>query len=409
MSKLYFRYGAMNSGKSTAILQVAHNYEERGMKILLVKSTIDTKAEDKVSSRIGAERKVDFLLPVNSSLFKFLDKKNLPAAILVDEAQFLTPTQVDELYFITKNFNIPVICYGLRCDFKMNGFEGATRLLQIADDIEELKTICRCGKKATQNVRFINGQPIFEGEQIEIDDGSKVQYESVCGDCYLKLKNLKQQTQYNLDVKITDFNVNWHKIKSACMTTISKEAGSKEPSDEWKRKLLICQHSPIRRGEVSWKWPETPYAISTHFVRHHEGCEKFIGTERTDRTGINREERSQMNPVPMEMDANIQALINISMKRLCTCADPLTTKYWQAVLDAIYEYDENIFWANVPQCVRSGGCVEPFSNCQFYKKLMEGHTLEEQSDVMKRYDIYNEYAVKQLIRRKEKKSQNKQI
>ena len=95
MSKLYFRYGAMNSGKSTAILQVAHNYEERGMKILLVKSTIDTKAEDKVSSRIGAERKVDFLLPVNSALFKCLDKKNLPAAILVDESQFLTPTQVD--------------------------------------------------------------------------------------------------------------------------------------------------------------------------------------------------------------------------------------------------------------------------------------------------------------------------
>lgn len=109
---------------------------------------------------------------------------------------------------------------------------------------------------------------------------------------------------YNTNVKITRVDVDWLRIKSACMTTISKQAGC-EPSREWKRKLLICQHSPIRRGVVSWKWEEIPYAISTHFARHHEGCEKFVGTERTDRTGVNREERSQMNLVPMEMDANI--------------------------------------------------------------------------------------------------------
>lgn len=196
---------------------------------------------------------------------------------------------------------------------------------------------------------------------------------------------------YNAKTVITDFDINWEKIKSACMTTISKEAGPGEPSDAWKRKILICQHSPIRRGEISWKWDEIPYAISTHFARHHEGCEKFIGTEREDRTGIPREERSQMNCVPMEMDANIQALINISMRRLCLCADPNARKYWEAVLDAVYEYDQNIFWACVPQCVRCGGCVEPFSNCKFYSQLMEGHTLEEQMDVAKRYDIYNEY------------------
>ena len=158
---------------------------------------------------------------------------------------------------------------------------------------------------------------------------------------------------------ITDYDIDWKKIKSACMTTISKEAGDKEPSSEWKRKLLICEHSPIRRGSISWKWDQIPYAISTHFVRHHEGVEKWVGTQRADRTEIkDRSERSQMDMVPMEMEANIQALINISLKRLCACADPLTRKYWQSVLEAIKEYDEDIYWACVPQCIKSGVCPE---------------------------------------------------
>ena len=192
--------------------------------------------------------------------------------------------------------------------------------------------------------------------------------------------------------RITNFNVNWKRIKSACMTTISKEAGEKEPPKAWKRKLLICRHSPIRRSEISWKWDSIPYAISTHFARHHEGCEKFIGTSRADRTEIkDRSERSQMDCVPMEMDANIQALLSISERRLCTCADPLTRKYWELLIEEIRKYDEDIAWACVPQCVRCGGCVEPFSDCKFYDKLMEGHTLEEQKDVIKRYDIYDNY------------------
>lgn len=192
-----------------------------------------------------------------------------------------------------------------------------------------------------------------------------------------------------IEAKITDFNVNWLKIKSACMTTISKQAG-KEPNKEWKRKLLICQHSPIRRGIISWKWDEIPYAISTHFARHHEGCEKFIGTSRADRTEIkDRSERSQMSCVPMEMDANIQALMNISERRLCMCADPLTQKYWKAVLEAIKEYDEDIYWACVPQCVRCGSCIEPFSECSYYENLMKDATPEEQINIIKRYDYYN--------------------
>ena len=197
-------------------------------------------------------------------------------------------------------------------------------------------------------------------------------------------------TKYNTEVQITDFDINWKKIKSACMTTISKDAGDKEPSDFWKRKLLLCEHSPIRRGTVSWKWPEIPYAISTHFARHHEGCEKFVATERTDRTGVQREERSQMNPVMMEMDANIQALINISKKRMCTGADPTTRLYWKAVWEAIREYDENIAWAMVPECIRDGGCPE-YQPCGLFEKFAEGLTKEELMDVKTRYDKFNEY------------------
>ena len=189
---------------------------------------------------------------------------------------------------------------------------------------------------------------------------------------------------------ITDFDIDWIKIKSACMTTISKQAGSKEPPQTWKRKLLICQHSPLRRGTISWKWEEIPYCISTHFVRHHVGCEKWIGTSRADRTDIkDRSQRSQMDMVPMEMEANIQALINISEKRLCSCADPITIKYWKAVLEAVKEYDEDIYWACVPQCVRYGGCPELFSPCGFYENLMKDEPIENQMSLVKRYDVYN--------------------
>lgn len=191
MSKLYFRYGAMGSGKSAALLQVAYNYNEKGMYIILMKPQIDTKAENKISSRIGIEREVDILIPRDSGIIELIPDTGKPHAIIVDESQFLTSDQVDELYFISKIYDIPVLCYGLRCDFQMKGFEGSTRLLEIADDIEEMKTICKCGNKATQNIRLVNGEPTFEGEQIVIDDHTKVEYEGVCGNCYLQLRSRK--------------------------------------------------------------------------------------------------------------------------------------------------------------------------------------------------------------------------
>lgn len=192
-----------------------------------------------------------------------------------------------------------------------------------------------------------------------------------------------------MKTEILENNINWLAIKNACRTTVSMKDSSIEPSSEWKRKLLICRHSPIRKGSICWRWPEIPYAISTHFARHHEGCEKFISTSREDRTGVDRTERSQMAPVKMEMVANMEALLNISERRLCMCADPTTIKYWKDLLEKIKEIDPDLYWACVPQCVAKGGCCEPFSDCNFYKNLMKDADMETQMDITKRYDYYN--------------------
>ena len=194
MAKLYFRYGSMNSGKSTILMQVAHNYEERGMEVSVLKPGIDTKAESRIQSRIGLEREVDHLIQKGENIYElFKTKEKKPNAIIIDEAQFLEPEQVDQLMEIVVKLNIPVICYGLRTDFKTQGFPGSTRLLEIAHTLEELKTICRCGAKAMFNLRMVNGEPIFEGEQVAIDGGDIVTYEAVCPKCYYKLKEKDEE------------------------------------------------------------------------------------------------------------------------------------------------------------------------------------------------------------------------
>ena len=187
MSKLYFRYGAMNCGKTTALLQVAHNYEERGMKVVIIKPGVDTKGNDKIVTRIGLKRKVDHLIKSDEKLSTYLNKlENDIACILVDEAQFLNRDQIDELFMYTKLKDKPVICYGLRSDFKTIAFPGSLRLFEIADDMEELYTICRCGKRAKFNGRMINGKFTSSGEQVAIDGENEVTYESLCGKCYLE-------------------------------------------------------------------------------------------------------------------------------------------------------------------------------------------------------------------------------
>lgn len=185
MAKLYFRYGAMNSGKSTALLQVSHNYEERGMKVLLLKRDFDSKGDSYVVSRLDVKRKVDLVISEEDNIIDIVDKDGI-GCILVDEAQFFTSDHIDQLYELAVIHNIPVICYGLRTDFRTEGFPGSTRLLLIAHSLEELKTICTCGKKAMHNTRKINGQWVFKGSQVAIDDGDEIEYVSLCPSCYFK-------------------------------------------------------------------------------------------------------------------------------------------------------------------------------------------------------------------------------
>lgn len=188
MSKLYFRYGAMNCGKTTALLQVAHNYEERGQKVVLVKPKIDHKGEDCVVSRLGVSRSVDLLLDdVTHPIYYIEEWMDDIDCILIDEAQFLKSFQVDEFYVIARLFHIPVICYGLRTSSEVELFEGSARLFAIADKLEELVTICRCGKRATFNVRFDQeGNIIFNSGETVAIDGIDATYESYCGTCHIE-------------------------------------------------------------------------------------------------------------------------------------------------------------------------------------------------------------------------------
>ena len=187
MAKFHFRYGAMNAGKSTVLLQTAYNYEEKGKKVVLIKPSVDTKGDEKIVSRIGLERKVDYLISDNDSIISKLgDNLSSLSCILVDEAQFLKRKQVDELFYISKIMDIPVIAFGLRTDFKSNGFEGSIRLLELADALEEMPTICRCGRKARFNARKVDDKFTFDGDSIVIDDTSDVSYESLCGACYIE-------------------------------------------------------------------------------------------------------------------------------------------------------------------------------------------------------------------------------
>ena len=192
-----------------------------------------------------------------------------------------------------------------------------------------------------------------------------------------------------MQVTITNFNVDWTLIKNLCRQTVNMGDSKKEPTSEWKRKLLICRHSPLRAGTITVKLEDIPYYVSTHLVRHNVGVTPYVGTSREDRTGIPREERKQTDLVSMQMNMNIEALMNISERRLCNCADKNTIKVWKAVIEAVREYDEDIAWACVPQCVRCGACIEPFSNCDYYYNLTKYETIEKQVDIMKRYDFYN--------------------
>ena len=197
MAKLYFRYGTMNCGKTTALIQVDYNYRERGMNTVIVKPDTDTKGSDKLISRLDIEQNVDIIAGAMDDLYVMIEKwkaeKGGVHCVLIDEAQFLTRDQVDQLFKVAVILNIPVICYGLRTDFLLNGFEGSERLLLLAQSIEELKTICKCGQKAVANGRKIENRFVFEGEQVAIEGENRVEYESLCAKCYFKYKTADEK------------------------------------------------------------------------------------------------------------------------------------------------------------------------------------------------------------------------
>jgi thymidine kinase len=183
----------MNSGKSTALLQAAYNYEERDQSVVLAKPRIDTKGDQTIVSRLGVTRAVDFTIDETDDVYTRFQahrasllrvRQRDVACLLVDEAQFLSPPQVDDLLRIAIREDIPVLAYGIRTDFQTVAFPGSRRLLEIAHSLEELKTICRCGRKAVFNARSIDGVFVFDGDQVAID-GVDVAYESLCGACYL--------------------------------------------------------------------------------------------------------------------------------------------------------------------------------------------------------------------------------
>lgn len=182
MSKLYFSYSAMNAGKSTLLLQVAHNYEERGMNVYLLSAKLDDRyGEGKITSRIGLEHECD-TFSETCNLFEKVKQKqdDTPlACVLIDEAHWLSKEHVDQLANIADTLRIPVMCYGLRTDFKGNLFSGAERLLAIADDLREIRTICHCGKKATMVLRVgEDGKALKDGPQTQV--GGNESYVSVC-------------------------------------------------------------------------------------------------------------------------------------------------------------------------------------------------------------------------------------
>ena len=182
MSKLYFRYAAMNAGKSTALLQAAYNYEERGMRVRMFTAALDNHTgQGVIGSRLGLQRPVETFGP--ETVFDLQGLGEGIACVLIDEAQFLTHEQVQQLHRLAHRGGPPFLCYGLRSDFRGVAFPGAAALLTLADDLEEMKTICACARKASMNLRVDDqGRRVKEGEQVVI--GGNERYRAVCPHCF---------------------------------------------------------------------------------------------------------------------------------------------------------------------------------------------------------------------------------
>lgn len=184
MAKLYFRYGTVGSAKTLNLLAVAHNYRQQGKKILLMKPELDTRfGKVQIKSRAGLEMDADLLIENEESLSK-LSYVEI-SCILVDEAQFLSCKTINALREISLDYDIPILCYGLRTDFKSQLFEGSKRLMELADSIEEVKATCHyCNRKSIMNLKHVNGVAVHEGPSVEL--GAEEKYFPACYACYRK-------------------------------------------------------------------------------------------------------------------------------------------------------------------------------------------------------------------------------
>jgi len=186
MAKLYFKYGAMGSSKTAQALITKYNYEENDMKVWLIKPSADTRdGEQILRSRIGLEAKVEVMSPETDIARRFEEKLDEHYdAVIVDECQFLTEKQIDELRRIVNDHGVPVMCFGLRTDFQTKLFPGSRRLMEVADTIQEIKTMCDCGAKATVNARINDGYIVTEGAQVVL--GGNDSYIAMCHKCYIR-------------------------------------------------------------------------------------------------------------------------------------------------------------------------------------------------------------------------------
>ena len=186
MAKLYFKYGAMGSSKTAQALITKYNYEENDLNVWLIKPSADTRDGAQIlRSRIGLEAQVDVIAPDVDIYARFLGvKARRSDVIIVDECQFMTEKQIDQLRTIVDEYNIPVMCFGLRTDFQTHLFPGSRRLMEVADTIQEIKTICDCGAKATVNARINDGYIVTEGAQVVL--GGNDSYIAMCHKCYVR-------------------------------------------------------------------------------------------------------------------------------------------------------------------------------------------------------------------------------
>ena len=192
MAKLYFKYGAMGSSKTAQALTTKFNYEERGMKVWLIKPKTDTRdGEGLLRSRIGLSAHCE-MIDAGADVYELFKAREKCDVIITDECQFFTPKQIDEMRMIVDEFSVPVICFGLRTDFKTKLFPGSARLFEVADSIAEIKTICDCGSKATVNARFdAKGRLMTHGTQVVI--GGNERYLAMCHKCYSE--RLKRESE----------------------------------------------------------------------------------------------------------------------------------------------------------------------------------------------------------------------